>query len=356
MNDLLQKYLTVVQRFIPQAETKPFVGLDIGTDSCKIVELVRKADRCQLTHWAIEPIVNGNVKESVKKVIGKVSDSGRTPAIAVFGKGTLIRFITMPRMSLEELKSSFALEADKYFPFPQDQIYMDCFILDNKGKENKMSVLIAASKKELVDGLVKTLGEVGLHPEVISLNSIAVANALGTLGFKPSGQNAVEPEKSSAVAVLDIGGEVSNLTIFIDNLPRFTRDIFIGGQDFTKSISRTLGISAEEAEKLKVQPGAKLPDILSAIDSVLMDLVSEIRLSFDYFMTERNISVPLLVFTGGGSKMSGVMDALGKHLETKVMRWDPVDLVDLAPDVSKEAISANAGKLTVALGLALSQS
>lgn len=355
MNDLLQKYLTIVQRFIPQAETKPLVGLDIGTDSCKIVELVRKADRYQLTHWAIEPIVNGNVKESVKKVIGKVSDSGRTPAVAVFGKGTLIRFITMPRMSLEELKSSFALEADKYFPFPQDQIYMDCYILDNKGKENKMSVLIAASKKELVDSLVKTLGEVGLHPEIISLNSIAVANALGALGFKPNGQNAAEPEKSSAVAVLDMGGEVSNLTILIDNLPRFTRDMFIGGQDLTKSISRTLGISAEEAEKLKGQPGEKLPDILSAIDSVLMDLVSEIRLSFDYFMTERNISVPLLVFTGGGSKMSGVMDALGKQLEIKVMRWDPADLVDLGPDVSKEAVAANAGKLTVALGLALSQ-
>src|SRR5690349_11351454 len=178
MNALLQKYLNFVQKFIPQPETKPFVGLDIGTSSCKIVEVIRKADRYQLTHWAIEPIVDGNIKDAVKKIMGKVSDSGRSPAIAVFGKGTLIRFITMPKMSLEELKSSFALEADKYFPFPQDQIYMDCYILDNKGKDNKMSVLIAASKKELVDSRVKSLGELGLHPEQISLNSIAIANAL----------------------------------------------------------------------------------------------------------------------------------------------------------------------------------
>ena len=138
MSALLQKYLTIVQKFIPQSQTKSFVGLDLGTNSCKLVELVRKGEKYQLTNFAVEPILNGNAKETVKKVWGKVSEAGRSPATAVSGKGTLIRFITMPRMNLAELKSSFALEADKYLPFPQDQIYMDCYILDSKGKEKKM--------------------------------------------------------------------------------------------------------------------------------------------------------------------------------------------------------------------------
>src|SRR3989338_9053753 len=358
MSALLQKYLTIVQKFIPQSETKSFVGIDLGTNSCKLVELVRKGEKYQLTNFAVEPILNGNAKETVKKVWGKVSEAGRSPATAVSGKGTLIRFITMPRMNLAELKSSFALEADKYLPFPQDQIYMDCYILDSKGKENKMSVLIAASKKELVDSRVKALNELGLHPELITLNSIAVANALSALGVKSETSAAAggKEEKSSAVAILDLGGEVSSLTILIDNLPLFTRDIFIGGQEITKNISRAMGLSIEDAEKLKYEPGDKLTEILNASDSILADLISEVRLSFDYFVTEKNIPVLLLLFTGGGSMLGGVMDVLAKQLEVKVMRWDPIELLDLGPGISKEAIASQGSKLTVALGLALSQS
>jgi type IV pilus assembly protein PilM len=357
MNALLQKYLTIVQKFIPQSETKPLIGLDLGTNSCKVVELIRKGDKYLLTNFTVEPIVDGNPKDTIKKTWEKIAVSGKSPATAVFGKGTLIRFITMPKMSLEELKSSFALEADKYFPFPQDQIYMDCYILDNKGKENKMSVLIAAAKKELVDVRVKMLTELGLNPELITLNSIAVANAVGTLGYKQEGPvgPAAAPGTSSAVAILDMGGEVSNLTILIDNVPAFTRDIFIGSQEITKNISRSLNISLEEAEKLKFQPGDRASEIVNASDSILMDLVSEIRLSFDYFVTEKNTPVPILLFTGGGSLLGGILDFLAKHLEVKVMRWDPIEAVELGPAVSKEAIASQGSKLTVALGLALSQ-
>ena len=354
MNALLQKYLTTVKKFIPQPESKSFIGLDIGTHSCKLVELVHKGGKYQLTNFTIEPITNGNPKDSIKKAWAKISDPARSPTTAVFGKGTLIRFITIPRMSLEELKSSFTLEADKYFPFPQDQIYMDCYILDSKGKENKMSVMIAAAKKELIDGRVKVLADLGLHPELITLNSIAVANAVGALGLKADSISTPGP-KEPAVAILDMGEEVSNLTILVDNLPRFTRDIFIGGQEMTKSISRMMGMSLEEAEKLKYQPGDKLPDIFNAADSVLMDFVSEIRLSFDYFVTEKNTTIPLLLFTGGGSMLSGLMDILAKHLEVKVMRWDPIEFLDLAPGISRETVASQGSRLIVALGLALSQ-
>ena len=356
MNMLLQKYLAIVQKLIPQSEAKSLIGLDVGTNSCKAVELVRKGEKYQLVKFAVEPMVNGNPKETIKKTWDRVAASGKSPATAVFGKGTLIRFITMPRMSLEELKSSFALEADKYFPFPQDQIYMDCYILDNKGKDNKMSVLIAAAKKELVDARVKTLTDLGLHPEIITLNSIAVANAVSALGYRHEAASGPKEEKpSSAAAILDMGGEVANLTILIDNLPAFTRDIFIGSQEITKNISRNLGISLAEAEKLKFQPGDKATEILNASDSILMDLISEIRLSFDYFVTEKNIPVPCLLFTGGGSLLTGVRDFLAKHLEVKVIRWDPLELLELAPGVSKEDIASQGSKLTVALGLAFSQ-
>ena len=63
------------------------------------------------------------------------------------------------------------------------------------------------------------------------------------------------------VALFDMGESVSNLTILVDKLPRFTRDIFIGGRDFTKMISNVLGVSFEEAQRLKQDPADKAEQV-----------------------------------------------------------------------------------------------
>jgi len=69
--------------------------------------------------------------------------------------------------------------------------------------------------------------------------------------------------------------------ISVGNIPRFTRDIFVGGRDFTNNISHIKQVGMEEAEKIKCDPGDKAAEILHACDSTILDLVSEIRLSFD---------------------------------------------------------------------------
>ena len=128
MSELLNKYLAIVKKALPEQKILPLVGLDIGINSCKMVELRKKGSTFEISNWGIEPFAGGNVKDAVQKVLGRLSTPTVSPATAVFGKGTLIRYINIPRMSLDDLKRSFAYEADKYFPFPKEQIYTDCYI------------------------------------------------------------------------------------------------------------------------------------------------------------------------------------------------------------------------------------
>ena len=348
----VQSYFNTIKRFLPaEQNTSSAVGLDIGTGECKLIELTKTKNEYELMNCVIEPIHNGDIKASIQKILSQLAVPPGSLYTSVFGKGTLIRYIDMPKMSLDDLKNSFAIEADKYFPFAQNQIYTDCYILDAKDKEKTMSVMAAAAKKELIDRRMKLLTDLGMPIELVGLNPIVLANTFHVLGFTDDADQ--KASKNSAIALLDMGESVSSLTILVDQLPRFTRDIFIGGRDFTKSISNALSISFKDAENLKRNPGEKMKEVIGACDSAITNMIQELRLSMDYFATEKNQEIERLLLTGGTSMLGGVVEAFEKSLEIKVSRWNPFAMLKLAGGVSKENIENNSCKLGVALGLAL---
>lgn len=342
----------VVKRFWPAKAARPSVGLDIGISSCRLVEIVKKDKSYELVRSASEPIYNGDAAAAIRRLMTKATPPVLAPASAVAGKGTLIRFVDMPQMNQTDLKKSFSLEVDKYFPFPKDQIYTDCCIIDPKIKDNKMSVLVAAARKELINDRIKLLGDAGLQADFIALNSTAIANVLNVLGSPDAGEVAAD-KSSGAIAVLDTGEAVSNLLIIVDNRPRFNRDIFIGGRDFTKSISNALRVTREEAEKLKKTPGPRPEEVKGIIESTIFDLVSEMKLSFDYFVTESNIAISQLLLTGGNSLLEELPDSLAKHLEIPVKKWDPLARLKSAAEAATTEPTEQGGPWAVALGLAL---
>lgn len=360
----VQTYFNTIKRFLPAEQSTSAVGLDISTGECKLIELKKTKNTYELINWIIEPIHNGDIKASVQKIISQLATPPRTLYTAIFGKGTLIRYIDMPKMSLNDLKSSFSIEADKYFPFAQNQIYTDCCILDENEKEKTMSVMAAASKKELVDRRTKLLDDLGVPIEFIGLNPIALANILNVLGTEEKGNESTEGQedkksktdvKSPVIALFDMGESVSSLTILVNKLPRFTRDIFIGGRDFTKSISNALGVSFKEAEELKRSPGEKLEEVHSACEAITMNMIQELRLSMDYFATEKNQEIDKLFLSGGASMLGGIVESFEKNLEIKVSKWNPFSTLKMAPNVPTENMDTNSLKLGVALGLALYQ-
>lgn len=345
MSQLLDTYLSLIKKMIPQSVVEPSIGLDIGIDSCKLVELERQGNSFVVLKWGVEPIENADTSSAIKKLLKRLNIESRTVRTAVFGKGTLIRFIEMPRMPLKDLRKSFDLEADKYFPFARDQIYTDAYILDPRGTEKQMSVLVAAAKREIIHGRIELLTNLGLSADFIGVNALAIANVFASQKESPP----------VVLALLDIGEMVSNLIITVDGLPGFTRDIFVSGQELTRRISNALGISLQDAKKLKCNPQGRGQEILNICDSVLLNLISETKLSFDYFMTERNHSISKLFLTGGTSMLEGMNNFFAKNLDVKIERWNPTASLKLAEGASAQGMNEYAGRLGVALGLALSR-
>ena len=344
--ELFNQYLRLVNRLIPKPVLPPIIGIDIGTSSIKAVELGHSSGGFEIRHWAIEPLTSADPKDALKKIGGRLHLTNQTLVSSVSGKGTLIRYVDLPRMPLEDLRKSYIFDLDKYFPFDPKSIYTDCSILDPEGKDKKMLVLMAAVKKELVDERLKLFKDAGLELSSVTINSIAMANAFMSLGpqVTPSGK---------AKAVLDIGGSASCLMIFKDSSPRFARDIFVGSQEMTKKIANALGIDQAQAEAIKLQPGDKLPAIIEACDMPINNLITEIRLSMDYFMTEKNVQVDELFLGGGGALLKGIEGVFEKNLGLPVKTWNPLSNAHLKTPVASQDIQSYAAQFGVALGLGI---
>ncbi|MDE2027121.1 MAG: type IV pilus assembly protein PilM [Candidatus Omnitrophica bacterium] len=342
---LFEQYLQFVNRIIPKPPVLPVIGIDIGTTAVKAVELGPAAEGLQVRHWAVEPLAGGDLKSALKKLSERLHFTNQVLVSSVFGKGTLMRFVDLPRMSLEDLKKSYIYELDKYFPFDPKTIYTDCAILDPEGKDKKMQVLLAAVKKEMVDERLKLFKEAGLELNRVMLNPVAAANAFSRLG--PAAGAA-----GKAKALLDIGGSASSLMILKEGSLRFTRDIFIGSQQLTQKIAGAFNVDAAAAEALKRDPGDKLAQIMEACDVPVNNLIGEVRLSIDYFTTERHAQVDEIFLIGGGSSLKGFEGVFEKGLGMPVKIWQPLGSLRVDPALGGD-IQTHAVQLGVAVGLGL---
>src|SRR5512147_1517986 len=104
------------------AKSKLAVGLDIGSNSVKLVQLKERKGGFSLAAWGNAPlppeaIVDGALMNSsaivdaVRQLVGAQKVKTKEVAIGVRGHSVIIKKIQLPRMSQEELDESIQWEA-----------------------------------------------------------------------------------------------------------------------------------------------------------------------------------------------------------------------------------------------------
>lgn len=89
----------------------------------------------------------------------------------------------------------------------------------------------------------------GLRPANMTLEPIASAMAVLS-----------EEEKEAGIALVDIGGGTTDITIFHDGIIRHTAVIPFGGNVITRDIKEGCNVMTQQAEKLKVKFGSALAE------------------------------------------------------------------------------------------------
>lgn len=194
---------------------------------------------------------------------------------------------------------------------------------------------ISASKN-----IVRCIERVGLDVADITLEPIASAKAVLS-----------SEEKEAGVALIDIGGGTTDITIFKDGIIRHTSVIPFGGNVITNDIKEGCSVMKDQAERLKVRfgsalaeeiidnriitiPGFKGRDFKEISEKNLAKIIeARIREIFDYVLWEikrsgyENKLIAGIVLSGGGSLLQHI-DLLCEHhtgLDTRI--GQPVDLL-----------------------------
>ncbi len=321
------------------------VGLDIGTQMIKLLKLKINKDAVELVDFAQE-----DAQLDPTEVLKKIKQAHNLDLVNVSfcGPQTVIRYVNFLRMSKSELAQALKFEAQKHIPFTLDQVNLDGEILKNDLPDNKMLVLIAALKKELISQRLKVLENSGLRANIIDIDSLALVNAFN-FNFPK-----LEVAENKSVCLLNIGAAESNVNILENGIPRLSRDIHCGGAAFTRKIMDVFSIDFKEAEQIKLQPSEdKLNKVKASIENVLTNLASEIRTSFDYYESQSTANVAKIFLSGGGSKTLGLKEMLGGHLGIPVEIWNPLQQIKMGEKIDSLKLNAFSHQLNVAVGLAL---
>jgi len=340
---------------------KETIGLDIGSSYLKVVQLKERRGAYSLELFDMLPlppelIVEGSIidslrlVDSIKELIKKARIKTKNAAIGIAGHASvIIRRISLPEMSEEELSESIKFEAEQYVPFDVEDVNIDFQILGPKEEAGQMDVMLVAVKKDIVNEYVSVVKEAGLNPVVVDVNAFALSN-MYEINY------GISPEKN--IAIINVGASTINMNILKGGTSVFTRDSAVGCHLHTEAIQKEFNLSYEQAERLKrgepiegISPEQVEPVVSSASETILDEIIR----SIDYFKSAAfHEDIHEIVLSGGGALVKDFSRMLAERAGTEVIVAEPFKNINIPQkkfDIT--FIEESAPMAAVAVGLAL---
>lgn len=316
------------------------VGLDIGSSSIKLARLRQSGGSWELVTFNVAPlppdaVVEGRIMnftavvERIREITREAGVKNQECCISVSGSSVIIKKLSLPEMTQDELKESILWEAEQYIPFDVKDVNVDAQILNPRAGHGQMDVLMVAAKKDVVNEYVSVALEGGLRPVVVDVAIFACLNMFEVNYSLPADQT---------IALLNVGAQSINVGVVSGGTVAFTRDIAIGGAALTAEIQKQFNVSFEEAEAFKTGAESSLSsstvarEVAKIADRVADQMVAEIQRSLDFFVaTSVKADISRVYLCGGSSQLPALIRALERRMEV------PVELVNPFRNIAVDA-------------------
>ncbi len=310
-----------------------YVGLDIGTSSLKVVELLDRRKNVELATYAEANIPNllldppnGDVDAAIKKlsqVILQMFDRAgvSTDAVVAALPNSIVfsTVITLPQIPAKDIEKAIHFAARDVVPADIDEMFLGWSRLGelphmengDKAKNEPVApaptptrvpsnenvpIFITAAPKNIVER----------YQELIAATKLDLA-ALEVETF-PLTRSLFSSETESAM-IVDIGDLATTFHIIQGGTPRLSHTIDVGGKDITKAIADASGKSTAEADQLKITHGLK-PDasdsVKVAVALTMQKLVDQAQRLLELHRANEGAPIRKSVLIGGGAKLKGI--------------------------------------------------
>lgn len=354
------------------SKKKISLGIDIGDSAIKMVEMEWRDEKPFLSNYAWAPVEgidrrnNGNnpdffkitLAEYLKKIIKEARFKGKNSYVAIPASEGLITLIDFPEVPASDMEQAIKYEAQKYIPTSLDEVGISWEVVENNpenwlasDKTNKVNknqsnnskkikvLLVVASKNEIVayEEMVKNAK---LNLKGVEIETISMVNSL------------VGNDKGSFI-IVDIGFKVCNIVYVQKGIIIANRSIDAGGMDLTRTIAKSVGVSNEKAEAMKVshknffsqESGIQFP----ALELIL----EEVKRILENFSQNGNYpDMDALILSGGTANLTGLKDLFQKRFNIKTIKGNPFSRVSYDKKLNP-VIEKIKSQFSVSAGLAL---
>jgi type IV pilus assembly protein PilM len=334
---------------------KSSIGLDIGSGYLKVVQLKDTKGGYELELFDMLPlppelIVDGSIIDSLrlidslKELVKKAKIKTKDAVISIAGHSSvIIKRVSLPEMSEEELSESIKFEAEQYIPFDIEDVNLDFQILGPKEEAGQMDVMLVAVKKDIINEYLSVVKEAGLNPLIVDVNSFALEN-IYEVNYE------IEPDKN--IAIVNIGASTINMNVLKGGISVFTRDSAVGSNLHTEALQREFNLTYETAERLKkgeAVENVSPQDALSVMDLASEEIIGEVNRSLEYFHEDINE----VILSGGCALVKDFPKLLAEKIGIEVKVMEPLKNIKIPKRFDITYIEEMVPMAVVAAGLAL---
>jgi cell division protein FtsA len=207
-----------------------------------------------------------------------------------------------------------------------------------------------------VQNVIKCINRAGFEVEDLILNPLAASRAVLT-----------KDEKELGIALIDIGGGTTDIAIFSEGRLSHTQSLSIGGWNVTKDISIGLRMPSNEAEKIKIEYGCALTELVNPEEKIevvtvgdkekrvlpkqVLAEIIEPRVEEIFYFIEQAIRaagyedmIPGgLILGGGGAMLNGTVELAEKIFGLPVRIGKPFGVEGLIDEINNASYAAGVG-------------
>jgi type IV pilus assembly protein PilN len=270
------------------------------------------------------------IAEELTNALQKAKISTSNAAIAIPVTSAIIRVVTSPLMTEEELKTAIASDSlwenlvqltdnlDDYSIFHQ--------VINRDEKGNTMDILFVASKLADINSYTDIIKKSGLNAVIIDVKCFALKSAVDQIN-----QIAGSIEESNLTAVLEFGLDENYVMILYENNPIIT-DIFIRAQD------RTTLIDSNNQEEM---------------EALVRRYITQVKQAVQDFETKYEKRIRNLKVTSNLPNVETYLASFRKNLvNTGFNLFDPLEGLKIPAQLEESVKFENRSYFSTVLGLA----
>lgn len=345
-------------------EKGQLIGIDIGLSAIKICVLseskkgrfrLEKYESISLSEAAIiEDDIQKpeEVIEAIQTILKKQKILKKIACIGLGGPNTVSKRLQVPDGVQDDVEDNIMWESEQYIPFGADDAEISFSILNRIEEEDVVDAIVGAARVDVIEKYMDYVKEAGLVVKIADLNVFSIVNV-----FELIAEDKLEEYSAEGTIIIDFGAQYTSVIVYKNGGPILTKEVGIGGVLLTEEIQRTMGVSYEEAEDLKIHgdDNGNLPEeILGILETHNEKLMEELKKVLNFYIAAGSSEqVSYCFMTGGSSRLPGIKESLQDMIEIDVNELNPFDVIDVKTKIDVDELEEIANCGLVALGLGM---